>query len=381
MVLRLSKPLSIIALLLVCFFADAQVQLEGEVSHNGDNQDNVTIQVFENGKLNKTIAANKRGKYHIDFPFNHKYLLVFRCPYMIPVSIEMDTELPHESSEKLLVEVPVNMELFKRFEQLDTRAYQKPIGIIQKTGNPDIPCAFYPNQKNIEAVKLVNSESKRLESIGAKAILTSDNEIESLVEVESSIDKKSNRIPETIDQNLRTSELSPTEISTDDPAKEIIEAADTRYKQQEAGEIEEKELLRNQLIKKQYSNIEASGNKQEFIYIDKEARRDKYELEMSRSQDLIDSKVQKQQQIDEDLLAQSKEVSANTVSSSKKAQEIIMDQGFIISEEVLKVREGSKMGTYKHVNYDWLLFQVDYYYREESEITKGEYEEARKLFD
>ena len=56
------------------------MSIEGEVNHANASMDMVTVQVYENGKILRTIAANKRGKYELVFPYNHEYILVSRMP-------------------------------------------------------------------------------------------------------------------------------------------------------------------------------------------------------------------------------------------------------------------------------------------------------------
>jgi hypothetical protein len=351
----------------------------GDVVHNEKNLEGVMVQVFENGRILRTIAANKRGKYQIDIPFNKEYTLVYRASYMIPVGIEVNTTYMNPSNENIVVEVPLKMELFKRFNMLEIESYKSPIGIVKVSTGETGVFKFYPDKKVLSEISLVNEKSRLLANQGEKPIDTENAEIRQLffgpsvneVETASSSDLPNKKQSVGIRDHI----IDPTI----DSETEKINAANAQYIQQETGYEAASKLLRNKQLNSISAKEIASDNQYEFIYKTKEIRSREMQMIENRSSDIVEARIKKQEYL-ADL------VEGNSTYNSLKAtrqvpQSRTHNDGFILSEEVIKVSVGDVSSIYKHDNYDWILFEVNYYYKGKEEITKAQYDQVKSLFN
>ncbi len=351
----------------------------GDVVHNEKNLEGVMVQVFENGRILRTIAGNKRGKYQIDIPFNKVYTLVYRASYMIPVGIEVNTTYLNPSNDNIVVELPLNMVLFKRFSTLNIESYKSPIGIVKVSTRETGVFKFYPDKKVLSEISLVNKRSKLLSLQGGKPIDTDNTEIRQLfftpglnkAEIASSSDLPNKRPSE----GTRNHMIDPT-IDSD---MEKINAANAQYIQQETGyEAASKSLMQKKLNSISAKEI-ASDNQYEFIFKTKEIRSREMQMIENRSSDIVEARIKKQEYL-VDL------VENNTTNKSLKAirqvpQSKTHSDGFMISEEVIKVSVGDVSSIYKHDNYNWIFFEVNYYYKGKEEITKAQYDQIKSLFN
>ena len=349
----------------------------GDIVHDDENLEGVTVQVFENGRILRTIAANKRGKYQIEIPFNKQYSLVYRSPYMIPVSIQVNTSYTAALSEDVLVKVPLNMELFKRYRSLDITPYKSPIGIVKESLDDQGEFRFYANVDALSEIKLVNKKSEDLLTKGEKPIETDNAEIRQIFFTESA--GKDIPVSESNESDINKSPDDKWIDPTIDEDEGKISAAKSQYNQQEIGYEASNEALRLKQVKTIASKENASDNQYEYIFETKELRSRELQAIENRHSKMVDAKVQKQ--------AYLAELITNNVNSKTSAnlrqvpQSRTNNAGFIFSEEIIKVNDGEFSSTYRHDNYDWLFFEVNYYYKGKEEITKEQYDQVKSLFE
>ncbi len=58
-----------------------------------------------------------------------------------------------------------------------------------------------------------------------------------------------------------------------------------------------------------------------------------------------------------------------------------MKEGWLHEEECLEILQGSTHIVYRKITYNWLVFNTEYFYRGEVEISRTSYEEVRRLFN
>lgn len=360
--------------LVSCLYS--QVAITGQVTFEGNGQSDVMLQVFEHGKISRTVAANKRGKYQVDLPFNHKYVIVYRCPYMIPVSIEINTTFPIQSNENLTIEVPVNMELFNRFEELDITPYKEPIGTVRKSNNDSEKFEFYPDTRVLNKVKAVNAKSGKLKVAGKLPIDTDDAEIRRMVrgedrpiaEVESGDEK-------VVPEETNPEKLEPTIDEFEAKADATVDHYSTR---EEATETAVEKLKTRQKVALE-SESKKTDDQVEHIHDSKFVKSEQLTQAKEREEALLRARVMKQEALAEGL-ENSPTIRQRTplrrLPKSKAAE-----LGFFHSEEVLEVSYGQTLETYRHDNYDWFFFEVNYYYLGDTEISKNQYDQIRALFE
>ena len=349
--------------------------------HDGEFRENVTVQVFKNGKILRTIAVNNRGKYQIDIPFDREYLLVYRASFMIPVSIQVNTEYTNALEKNLLVEVPVNMELFKRFETLDISAYRTPVGVVAESNEEMGMFEFYPDKQAISKIKIVNEKSILLSSQAEKPIETRDSELKQILFIQSQKEKSgldNDGVVKNKESGPNTKEEARKE-GTIDHEKEKMNATITQYQQQESGYKEAAIVMRQRQANALNSKEIRSDNQYEYIYKTKELKsRELQKIEYQKNE-FVKAKVDRQEYlaglITDGALGKSVDVERKRPLSKKN------NAGFILSEEIITINEAGIPMTYRHNNYDWMFFELDYYYKGKEEITKEQYDRAKSLFE
>lgn len=358
----------------------AQVSLLGEVRHNQKALDGVTVQIFEDGKILRTIATNKRGKYQIDIPFEREYTLVYRAQYMIPVSIVVNSSISRLNKDKLIVEVPVNMELFQRFEGLDVKAYQLPIGIVKESDKESELFKFYPNAEVISSIGEVNKKSIILMSQGQEPLITKDSEVKKFFFASKSVENnlETDKPRENSSISERNSKVEDTE-SDSELNEKILDVTSSQFDQQEVG-FEEAAKVSRQNQKHALASKESTGNNQhEYIFKTKQIKGRELEELDRKTQDFTEARIGKQEYLAE--LITWKPLDTLAISNKPKLSSKSVNEGFILSEELLNISEGGVRKSYRHDNYDWIFFELDYYYMDKEEITKEQYDQAKRLFE
>jgi len=364
----------------------AQMSIEGEVNHANASMDMVTVQVYENGKILRTIAANKRGKYELVFPYNHEYILVYRRPYMIPVKIAVETNKPDGVQSNVTVAVPLNMELFKRFKGLDISAYKKPIGIVKGDGTGENSFAFFPDKGVLSEVKKVNDESIRRMNAGEDPI-DSEEVLTDIAESPGKREKVSKSTPRSTANSEAKDEIEHEKGNKIAPTLDIEKgSADLsveRYDRMEEGQNESNRHERGKQIKKQASLTNESLEQESYIVSSKIGRSKQLESKSEETKGLADTRARKHEEMLESLQDNSKGPSAPRLRMGADKEPVMRkgSDGAFYSEELLTIKESGDTSKYKKVTYDWLLIEFDYYYRNDKEISEDTYNEARALFE
>lgn len=347
----------------------SQVTIAGEVAYNGAPLNGVMIQVYKKAKIQKTVAANKRGRYEIEFDYGQQYLLIFRASYMIPIKILINTELEDEALSQMKIDVPLNMELYKRFKGMDISAYNDAIGQVLNTGSGVEAFSFVPNAEVLARVKKVNLESKRREANGELAV--------DVIESEVITDEMKTLKPKN--ESIKSSEEATKVIEASKEEMEAVEKLESKtivwFETIEKAEDEKVEY--NQMKQNQYSEqvTDQKAIESDFIYDNKTIRKESAESADQQRSDLIDIRVKKQQYKDELLMMK---IENSTKLGPRLSDDYILvdrqvDDGTFSDEEILVIRQGPQLNTYKMVTQNWLFFDVTYYYKNGSEISEDEY--------
>lgn len=382
-----------ILFLICCFFlatsAWSQVLLNGVVTHEGKSLEGVTIQVYENGKALRTLEANRRGKYEIEIPLNHTYMLVFRRAYMIPVRIAVNTTVYQKVSEdKLIIDLPLNMELFHYYKGMDVKAYREPMGEVRNAGGELADFEFFRDQERIALMKEVNEESRRRERKGESPITPNDQEG---AELTTTVQVSNTKEPEPEHNQEAESRPEPQESdiavakNAEEEANEVrMDREVENYDRIEAAETERANNERAMQQRSQHTATDKRNQQENYIATSKSIR-SKAERDREQSQrEAVDARVIKQQELERDM---EEAASKARLADHMRANELTRGlkrthaSGWFYEEEKLQVCEEGVEHDYRKVIYSWLLFDVEYYYKNDSEITKDVYEVARRLFD
>jgi len=224
---RMSRFLITLIISLTSSLVFGQVKLSGTVEHAGSGLDNVTVQIIENDAILRTIAVSKRGRYEMELPIGHAYLLVFRRPYMFPVRIAVNTNLDSEAISDSY-DVPLDMTMFYRFEGMRESLVAENIGIIKQTGTGETTFSFIPNKSAIEKLKLLKEESLKREENREGAIEAPVEKIETNVALKSEEGSEASAVAKTEgDRLLNTIDIddAPTKLSRQEERYETIEIA------------------------------------------------------------------------------------------------------------------------------------------------------------
>lgn len=354
--------------------AYAQVSVEGVVIHDGEALDEVLIQVMQDNKVQRTVAANKRGRFEVEFLVDEEYVVVFQRPYMIPVKIAVNTEVPEDLLEDgTSVEVPLNMELFKRFKGMDVSPYGKPIGKIKQVGSGKNLFQFVPDPLVLPAVKSVNEESRRRASAGEEPILSEFIRTDDLPS-QAALKEKINepKDPKTV------SEAVPPKVEEVEVDEADVNAR--RFEQVEAGELARNELKRAQANRADAGLAKEDVNQIDYISEAKRLKQQQAEQEAMNRSEAVNAHVARQEQMEDWLMMAAVSKTPNEVPPTMLLRREF-ESGVIQSSERLWISRNGTEHAYEKVDYNWLLFEVSYYYHNEEEISESEYREVRALFE
>ena len=343
--------------------ATAQLRLSGLVEHENQPLSEVTIKVKEDGKVIRTIPANRRGKYQLDLDFNKYYTLVFSRLFMFPVSIDVDSRLENYKGQELQFEVPLNMLMFYRYDGMEDGVTDQSIGAIQKTGSGEEAFSFIANTLIIEQLKPLHKESLKREADKESASGSKLSEKALINEsIASEAIETSEREEESVNISVVRSDAKTIKYETIEHAKTI-------------------ELESFKQIKQRENNVHTSSAAEEQQYIEdsKRLRADFYAQDKAREEALIKARLQKQQA----SIFWPPEISPvlKSVISSPKLISHYLDDGVFLFEESVLVEQDKIRHEYKKAVYNWLLFDMTYYTRDKDEISQNEYESIKKLLD
>ena len=279
------------------------------------------------------------------------------------------------------------MELFKRYRGLDISAYKNPIGTVKSDGTGENSFAFFPDRKVLSEVKKVNDESIRRMNAGEDPI-DSDEIIIGIVESPKKSEEISDKIEDATNISSSGSDVVGTEernrvAPTLDPDRVIADNSLERYDRIEEGQNESNRHERGKQLKRKASLADESLEQEDYIVKSKLERADKLGLQSKKAQELSDIRVRKHEEMLEDLQSKSRGPRAPKfrMAADKEPIERSGEDGAFYSEELMTIKESGDILSYKKVTYNWVLFEMDYYYRNNKEISEDTYNEVRALFE
>lgn len=115
-------------------FSSAQLGslvVSGNLRHedNKNKLTDVTVTVLQNGEAFDQIEVDRNGKYYLDLPLRHDYMLVFDSDGMVPKRVQINCA---HTPEDMLVDgfmFDLDMSLFDEVEGFDLSIMDTPIGI------------------------------------------------------------------------------------------------------------------------------------------------------------------------------------------------------------------------------------------------------------
>lgn len=371
---------ALLMLLLIAFVAidgEAQVKITGEVTHDGQPLDQVVIRIYENGTYLRAIAADRKGRYEANLPYNHKYEFVFSKPFMVKVKILIDTEVSDAISiSQNSFEVPFNMVLHYRYKGMDLQPSEKAIGVIRHAGSGQESFQFFPESKTLAEVKRMNATSTEKEKAGAQPIL------EEVVHVPSA-----SPTPKVAEEEMPEKvEEEPVEV--EEPTKKVAEDFAMEQESERQQTLKRATAMKSdndrRRQEKQLSAEEERGS-EEFESI--------YSAKVQRAESLRTNREAQEEQMNVRVMADSILAARLSIAASNyripesagqnaaKPLKILHREGWFYVEEELTVLEQGERVTYRHTLWDVGPFESSYYYKDENEIDIREYEKARALFN
>ncbi|MEQ9186677.1 MAG: hypothetical protein RLP15_03020 [Cryomorphaceae bacterium] len=366
---------SVLGLLLLALSINAQVRVSGNVVHADEPVTDVTIKVIENGDVLRTMLADRKGRFETDIPFGKNYTLLFVRPFMLPVAIDVSTSEDAES--EVHYDVPLKMRMYNRYSGMSESLARKSIGRIERTGTGENAFTFVPYVKVIEELKPLYAESERREAEGEQPIASEVFFPETTPEA----------VTKNIDRAGGTNANPSDANAPDGPEKAIAEESLDRSGR-EAGRFEEversKEIERERILQ----SMERSGSAKEkaeragadYIDASKQLRR---ELEMqddTRNLEIAEARIQKQ--ADQGVHLESVHMGASPTmdQSASKLVKHSVDAGMFVYDERLLIELAGTRFEYRKAVYNWLLFDVTYYSKDDKEISEEEFDEVKRTF-
>jgi hypothetical protein len=356
----------------------SQVVLSGNVTHEDEVVNGVVIQVLENDRIQRTISANKRGRYQIEFDYGHEYLLVFRASYMIPVKIEINTKLQDSKLSEVKIDVPLNMTLFKRYKGMDISAYDKPIGVVLNSGTGEQAFSFVADPLVLAEIQEVNAEAKRRAENGERPIEIVETEVltDGLARSIANSEEKGKKV---IDVNVQK-ELKKLDSNVIDKMEATPLSRFEAIEKAEDEKVQYRQKRQNQFNE---SVTDQKALESDFIYGNKAIRKETFETNKMEENQALDARIKKQNQFDEILIlnAESRQPIGPRIADDIKLLEKKKEEGTFFDEETLIVQQGMIKNTYKITTQNWLFFEVNYYYKNGKEISEDEYFKMRNAID
>ena len=95
--------------------------VEGTITVEEGSQDNVIIQMWEDGKRKQDYGVGSSGRYKVELQYNHKFEMIFQCEGNFSQKIVVETAVPREvlSTDPRFPAFPVNINLFKEIPGID----------------------------------------------------------------------------------------------------------------------------------------------------------------------------------------------------------------------------------------------------------------------
>jgi hypothetical protein len=361
----------IIAFLLATLSAQSQVRISGQVSHFGEPLDEVTIKVVENGSVLRTMLADRRGRFDVEVPFNRYYTLVFVKPFMFPMSIEVDTRI--NADDEVVYEVPLKMTMFYRYANMEDPGAKHSIGVIKQVGVSEESFAFVANQAVIDSYIPLMEESQQRELDGEEAVETGMTGLQ--MELPALSESTSESETQQPTKPIQSEAINKTRPQASDMRVDPANRQTERFEQVEAAA----DAQRTDLMAMADREAKAAEARQVDLDAYERERRDlRREWEASEQAEreaIAEARLRKQ------VLAPATGTSpvSTTTTTNFKLIKHSFEPGYIWSEERLIVEEQGKRHVYVKTRYDWLLFDVVYFSKDEEEISEEDYDQVRKL--
>lgn len=341
--------------------AGAQVRLVGEVRHDGKPLDQVMIRVYENNELNRTIAANKRGVYEMDFAFNKRYLIVFTRPFMVPVKIDVNTSVDLSgNSTKQAVEVPLNMEMMQRFKSVECVACDEVLGEIRRSGAAVNSFVFEGDAAVIAGVKAAKAQAEAAAKRGEKPV---DEPYLALSDIATLPSATAKPEPPSVGEEIA-----------------INKEVELKSEVQNFEKVEEAEVAKAVAFKARYADDRQAqegehGAQAEFVSESKKIKSEQQQkaaLQYAEQADALASANERDAR--EALRIAEASKHKNEVQESITQSSLTVSRVWNTETQTLRLKRGTTPVTYRKVIYDWGLFESHFHWKNDQTITATEYE-------
>jgi len=367
-------PLVFMMLALVLFTTSvrAQVRVSGSVVHDDEPLGDVTIKVIEDGNVLRTMLADRKGRFETDIPLGKAYTLLFVRPFMFPVAIDVNTH--HNADMEVLYDVPLKMRMYNRYAGMSEAKARKSIGKISRTGTGEETFTFTPYIELIEELRPLYAESERREALGEEPVASEVFTLVPSERTEASETKSDEALP------LReVGNVEHEKLGKDDQPDRISRSAD-RFEVVEHAKDLERAHLKESKDRSGVANQRSHQEGEAYIEASKELRRELKVEDDARDLQIAEARIQKQ--ADQEQL-QLKTASGSSpfrhVPISTLVKHSIEDGTFVYDERVLVEDDGVRC-EYRKAVYNWLLFDVTYYSKDDEEISEEEFDEVKRTF-
>ena len=132
--LWIREAMTAVALLLFTLMGFAQSEslvVSGSLKHEEtkDRLENVTVSVLQDGEAFDEIQVDRNGKYYLDLPLRHDYVIVFSSDGMISKRVAINSAQTPEDELNDGFMFDLDMSLFDSIEGFDESITETPIGI------------------------------------------------------------------------------------------------------------------------------------------------------------------------------------------------------------------------------------------------------------
>ena len=293
---------------------------------------------------------------------------------MFPVSIEVDSEVPGKQNSLLEFDVPLNMIMFYRYQGMNEPNEKESIGTISLTGSGEESFSFVPNAQVIEKLKPLHKESLKREANNAQPI--------SAASMSLSDQSAPNAEEKTEIKTVATKEVLEPKMVKKAPSADFSKSAAQEKRYETIEEARQIELDAAKQSEQRKAGVEKQSAIEEQNYLEesKLLRAEYAALDKAREQAIIEARMKKQEatlvpSVNQSVLPKPISGSAAVLLSHS------LNDGVFLSEEIFLVQQGSLRHEYKKSVYNWVLFDLTYYSKDQEEITQNEYESLKKQLD
>lgn len=360
----------------------AQVTLSGQVAQGEVLLPQASVKIFSDGKMYKSVAADRKGNYRVSLPFGGEYELVFHHSLMVPVKVVVNTQIPHSKRGMYEeYEVPLNMKMFYFYAGLYSESLEKPIGLVSFMGEGRESFQFTGDKLAIEAILKIGKQSEVLYKSGKRPVEfarpVKENSAVPLADGHADAPpyKQVKKALIVHGQNEQA-KMDSARVSKSEATSMRVFAAAEAHKSQ----LEESRARKNaSLVPLQATQGE------NMAYAEKRLRNDLLEREGLKEKQIEQASMVRQAQ-DQDAYGlaymQAKAFGSFSRAVGKiQPVEITVEQDWLVKEEKLVVSEGGEKVEYREVETNFLFYRESKYWRNQKEIKAGDYQKVQKLFE